>query len=84
VGKISTKSVTASKSSSNLLSKFFIKKVVFEKFKFLVEKQTKNFFPKPKEREEESFVASTRVARFFLAHHTKTGKINQITVKYTK
>jgi hypothetical protein len=28
--------------------------------------------------------ASGRVARFFLVQHTKTGKICQITIKYTK
>jgi hypothetical protein len=31
-----------------------------------------------------AFLSKTRVARFFLAQHTKTGKMYQMTIKYTK
>jgi hypothetical protein len=33
---------------------------------------------------EQKFVVLRRVARFFMVKYTKTGKIYQITIKYTK
>jgi hypothetical protein len=35
-------------------------------------------------RKQALTMVSNRVARFFLAQHTKTGKIYQMTIKYTK